>query len=80
MNPPPPTLRTILMDKLKILLPGRIYQTLKHALPAEGFTICLSELTRKIHVPLSYADALYDWRLHLTPIREQAEKARGQTP
>lgn len=71
----------MLMDKLKTFLPGRIYQPLKHALPAEVFTtICLSELTRKIHVPLSYADALYDLRLHLTLIREQAEKARGQTP
>jgi len=28
----------------------------------------------------TYADALYDVRLHLTPIREQTEKARGQTP
>lgn len=33
---------------------------------------------RKIHVPLSYSDELYNLRMHLALIRESAEKMRGK--
>ncbi len=34
---------------------------------------------RKVHVPLSYAEELYDLRLHVALIRDQAEKAKNDS-
>jgi len=54
-----------------------------HALADELDPELLAELDRiesdirKVHVPLSYADELYNLRLHLSLIRESAEKKRG---
>jgi len=33
---------------------------------------------RKVHVPLSYAQELYDLRLHLALVRDQVEKQKTE--
>jgi len=61
----------------------RLDHSLRQALPAEELDGLLAELhlmeeeIRKINVPLSYADELYDLRLHLAMVREQVEKVKG---
>jgi len=52
---------------------------------ADGFSpALLKDITRiemeirKVHVPLSYAQELYDLRLHLALVREQLEKQKTE--